>query len=74
MKTIELTIGPQGDVQLETRGFAGGTCRDVSKALSGSLGQPVAEQLTAEFYRSETPCAHQANAACTSSSPGDPLR
>ena len=69
MRTIEVTIGPKGEVQLETRGFAGGTCRDVAKTLVGSLGQTVAEQLTAEFYRIETT---QQAAAASASSPGEP--
>jgi hypothetical protein len=68
MRTIEVTIGPRGEVQLETRGFAGRACQDVAKTLVGCLGQPVAEQLTAEFYRSETACAHT-NAATSSETP-----
>ena len=66
MRTIEVTIGPKGDVQLETRGFAGRACQDVSRAFIDSLGQAVAEQLTAEFYHSEAACT-QANASATSS-------
>jgi hypothetical protein len=66
MRTIEVTVGPKGEVQLETRGFAGRACQDVAKTLIGSLGQSVAEHLTAEFYRSETACAHT-NASATSS-------
>ena len=66
MKTIEVTIGPKGEVQLETRGFAGRACRDASQALIDSLGLSRSEQLTAEFYRSETTCVQQA--AATSSS------
>lgn len=71
MKTIEITIGPKGEVQLETRGFAGGTCRDAARALVSSLGLAVSEQLTAEFYRSETNSAQHA-ATSTSSSSGAP--
>ena len=69
MKTIEVTVGPKGEVQLETRGFAGRACQDLSQALIDSLGQSVSQQLTAEFYRSET--AQQATSA--SSSPGAPF-
>jgi len=67
MKTIEVTVGPKGEVQLETRGFAGRACRDVSQALIDSLGLSRSEQLTAEFYRSETARAQQAT---TTNSPG----
>jgi hypothetical protein len=72
MKTIEITIGPKGEVQLETRGFAGGTCRDAAKALVGALGQTVSERLTAEFYRSEQTCANELNATSQSFSSGAP--
>lgn len=65
MRTIEITIGPKGDVQLETRGFAGASCRDVAKALVASLGQAVSEQLTAEFYRSEQACDNELKAKST---------
>jgi hypothetical protein len=68
MRTIEVTVGPKGEVQLETRGFAGRACQDVAQTLVGCLGQPVAEQLTAEFYRSETACA-QTNAAASLETP-----
>jgi hypothetical protein len=72
MKTIEITIGPKGDVQLETRGFAGASCRDASKALVASLGLPVAEQLTAEFYQSAHAAAHRLDAGSSSSTPRVP--
>lgn len=47
---IEVTVSPQGETRLETKGFAGGTCRDASKALETALGVRGAEQLTREFY------------------------
>ena len=72
MKTVEITIGPKGDVQLETRGFAGKACQFVSQALISSLGACVSEQLTAEFYQSEPAFARQANAASTPFSLGAP--
>lgn len=70
MKTIEITIGPKGEVQLETRGFAGASCRGVAKSLVGSLGQAVSERLTAEFYRSEQTTSNELSATSTSSSQG----
>ncbi|WP_428308152.1 DUF2997 domain-containing protein [Lacipirellula sp.] len=70
MKTIEITIGTKGDVQLETRGFAGASCRAVAKALVGSLGQAVSEQLTTEFHRSEQACDNELKASSTPFSGG----
>lgn len=72
MKTIEVTIGPKGDVQLETYGFAGASCRDVSKALITSLGLPVAEQLTAEFYQNSQETSYRLDAGSNSSTPRVP--
>lgn len=72
MKTIEIIIGPKGEVQLETRGFAGGTCRDAAKALVGALGQAVSEQLTAEFYRNEQTCSNELDATSQTLSSGTP--
>lgn len=50
MKTIEIIIAPNGETKIETRGFTGVSCRDVSQFIEQALGQPVSEQLTAEFH------------------------
>ena len=51
MKVIEVTISPQGETKLQTRGFHGPDCRHASKFLEEALGQPIGEQLTGEFYQ-----------------------
>lgn len=51
MKTIEIVISPTGQTRLETKGFAGASCREASQFLEAALGQRTAEQRTAEFYR-----------------------
>ena len=51
MKTIELTIKPDGRTVLETKGFAGAECREASRFLEQTLGRATAEQLTAEFHQ-----------------------
>jgi hypothetical protein len=53
VKIIEITVNPRGETRVQTRGFAGPECRDASKFLEQALGQPVSEQLTAEFYQSQ---------------------
>ena len=50
---IEIVISPTGQTRLETRGFAGAACRDASRFFEQALGQPVSEQLTAEFHQSQ---------------------
>ncbi|HEX6986967.1 MAG TPA: DUF2997 domain-containing protein [Planctomycetaceae bacterium] len=49
-RTIEITISPAGASLIETRGFAGNSCRDASRLIERALGRVADEQLTAEFY------------------------
>jgi hypothetical protein len=37
---------------IETKGFSGGECREASRFIEQALGQPVSEQLTAQYYQS----------------------
>ena len=53
MKVIEITVGPQGQTRVETRGFSGPECRDASRLLEQSLGRRESERLTAEFHRTQ---------------------
>jgi hypothetical protein len=53
-KIIRIIVGPKGETRIETRGFTGSECREASKFLEEALGHPVNEQLTAEFYQSQT--------------------
>jgi hypothetical protein len=50
MKIIEITISPQGQTQIETKGFAGSSCREASERLEQALGVRTSERLTGEFY------------------------
>ena len=60
-KIIEVVVSPQGETRLETRGFAGNRCRQVSRFLERALGTTCREQMTAEFYErcQETTPQHQ---------------
>ena len=51
MKAIEITVDPKGQVKVQTRGFAGGECREASRFVEQALGREAAETLTAEFYQ-----------------------
>ena len=57
MKTIEIIISPSGESRVETKGFAGSTCRDASRFLESALGKATSESLTAEFH--DTHVQHQ---------------
>lgn len=53
-KIIELTISPDGQVQLQTKGFGGPSCKEASGFLEKALGQISMEQVTAEFHADRT--------------------
>lgn len=59
MKTIELTVAPDGSTSLETKGFTGAECREASQFLEQALGQTASEQLTSEFHATQTMEAQQ---------------
>ncbi|MEX1223447.1 MAG: DUF2997 domain-containing protein [Pirellulales bacterium] len=50
MKTIEITVAPNGESRVETKGFTGGACQQASRFIEQALGKRTGEQLTAEFY------------------------
>jgi hypothetical protein len=52
-KVIRVIVGPKGETRIETKGFSGTDCREASRFLEQAVGQPVNEQLTAEFYQSQ---------------------
>jgi len=51
LKTIEITVSPEGAVTVRTRGFTGPACRDASRFLEQALGTRTAEALTADFHQ-----------------------
>ena len=53
MKTIEITVDRDGHVTVETKGFAGGQCREASRFVEEALGARTSERLTAEFYQGQ---------------------
>ena len=54
MQTIEVTVSPQGETRVETKGFAGSSCRQASQFLEQALGAIVSEKLTPEYYHQES--------------------
>ena len=53
-KTIEIIVSPTGETKVETKGFAGGACREASRFLEQALGARTAEAPTAEFYQGQS--------------------
>ena len=51
-KTIEITVLPNGQTKVETKGFVGSECRQASQFMERALGQRMDEVLKAEFHQS----------------------
>jgi hypothetical protein len=52
MRTIEVIVSPTGETTVQTKGYTGADCLLASKWLEQALGQPSADQKTAEYYQS----------------------
>ena len=52
-RTIEITVSPDGKTTVQTKGFAGSSCRDATRLLERALGEVSEERLTPEFYSSQ---------------------
>ena len=50
MKTIEITVTPEGATSIKTAGFSGGSCKDATRELERALGVSGRESLLPEFY------------------------
>lgn len=53
-RMIEIVISPQGETTITTKGFVGIECRKASQPIKRALGIETKEQLTAEYYASQT--------------------
>ena len=49
-KIIEIIVSPKGETKLESKGFAGGSCQDATRAFEAALGKTTGESLTSEYY------------------------
>ena len=49
-RVIEVTVSPQGDVTVQTKGYAGADCVRASKFVEQALGVATADHMTAEYY------------------------
>jgi len=52
-RIIEVTVSPQGETTVQTKGYSGADCVQASKFLEQALGLAVTDRNTAEFYQIE---------------------
>ena len=48
MRRIIIAISPEGEVSLQTTGFADGTCKDASRAMEKALGLTLSDHPTSD--------------------------
>jgi len=54
VKTIDVIVAPDGSSRVQTHGFTGPQCKAASRFLEQALGAAQSEQLTADFYRTQS--------------------
>jgi hypothetical protein len=50
-RLIEVVVSPQGEVTVRTSGYVGTDCLRASQFLEQTLGVPVSDLKTAEYYQ-----------------------
>jgi hypothetical protein len=49
-RVIEVTVSPQGETTVQTKGYSGSDCVQASKFVEQALGVPIQERKTSEYY------------------------
>lgn len=57
-RVIEITVSPQGETTVQTKGYAGTDCRRASRFLEQALGTPATDRPTAEYYAAKAAEQH----------------
>ena len=52
-REFEITIGPDGSVELHVKGYKGRTCLEAMKVFEQVVGELKSQRLTSEFYEPE---------------------
>ncbi len=52
-RVIEVTVSPQGETTVQTKGYAGAGCREASRFLELALGATASDSTTPEFFQTE---------------------
>ena len=50
VRTIEITVSPEGATSIKTTGFTGGSCKDATRDLERALGVAGRETLLPEYF------------------------
>jgi hypothetical protein len=58
-REFDITIGPDGNVELHVKGFKGKGCLEVVKLFEQMVGEAKSLQNTSEFYEPEEHVQHQ---------------
>ncbi len=51
MKTIEVVVGKDGSIQIETKGFSGAECEKATAELEKALGTKASNVRTGDYYK-----------------------
>ena len=54
MKSIEITISPTGEINIEATGFKGSSCEKSTRALEAALGTVTNRKKKPEYHAIET--------------------
>jgi hypothetical protein len=57
-RIIEVTVSPQGEATVQTKGYAGSDCLQASKFLEQALGIATSEHKTGELYQTASSEQH----------------
>lgn len=57
-RIIEVIVSPQGEVTMQTKGYAGSECLQASRFLEQALGVVTNDQETTEYLETETAQQH----------------
>jgi len=52
-REFDITIGPDGNVELHVKGFKGRSCLEAMKLFEQVVGELKSQQETSEFYEPE---------------------
>ena len=50
-RTIEVIVSPKGQTKITSRGYAGTSCKDATRALEQALGVVQSDKPTPEMYQ-----------------------
>jgi hypothetical protein len=53
-RIIEVVVSPTGETTVQTKGYEGADCLQVSRFLEQALGVTTADRRTAEYHTSES--------------------